>query len=64
MESGFLLDDPKVFALRVYQVLKGNLDISPDAQIDEELEIVEEDEKEAEAEPEYDEVSFSNSSRP
>lgn len=53
-----------MFALRVYQVLKGNLDISPDAQIDEELEIVEEDEKEAEAEPEYDEVSFSNSSRP
>ncbi|XP_019449454.1 PREDICTED: endoplasmin homolog [Lupinus angustifolius] len=35
-ESGFLLDDPKDFASRVYDSVKSSLDISPDAAVEEE----------------------------
>lgn len=35
-ESGFLLDDPKDFASRVYDSVKTSLSISPDATVEEE----------------------------
>ncbi|KAE9592644.1 hypothetical protein Lal_00028797 [Lupinus albus] len=35
-ESGFLLDDPKDFASRVYDSVKSSLDISPEATVEEE----------------------------
>ena len=35
-ESGFLLDDPKDFASRVYDSVKSSLSISPDAAVEEE----------------------------
>ncbi|KAK7283732.1 hypothetical protein RIF29_13474 [Crotalaria pallida] len=35
-ESGFLLDDPKNFASRIYDSVKSSLDISPEAAIEEE----------------------------
>lgn len=37
-ESGFMLDDPKDFASRVYNSVKSSLNISPDATVDEENE--------------------------
>ncbi|RDX99804.1 Endoplasmin-like protein [Mucuna pruriens] len=37
-ESGFLLDDPKNFASRIYDSVKSSLDISPDATVEEENE--------------------------
>ncbi|XP_020203654.1 endoplasmin homolog isoform X2 [Cajanus cajan] len=35
-ESGFLLDDPKDFASRIYDSVKSSLDISPEATVEEE----------------------------
>lgn len=35
-ESGFLLDDPKDFASRVYDSVKTSLSINPDAAVEEE----------------------------
>ncbi|KAG0589015.1 hypothetical protein M758_2G239300 [Ceratodon purpureus] len=43
LESGFVLEDPKDFATRIYSVIKANLNVSPDA-------VVEEDEVEEETE--------------
>ena len=43
LESGFVLEDPKDFASRIYNVIKANLNVSPDA-------VVEEDESEEETE--------------
>jgi len=37
-ESGFMLDDPKDFASRVYNSVKSSLNISPDATVEEENE--------------------------
>ena len=45
MESGFMLNDPKDFASRIYDSVKSSLHISPDAAIEEE-----EDAEEAEVE--------------
>jgi heat shock protein beta len=36
MESGFVLNDPKDFASRIYESVKSSLDISPDAAVEEE----------------------------
>lgn len=41
LESGFLLEDPKEFASRIYSVMRTNLNISPDATVEEEEEEVE-----------------------
>lgn len=57
-ESGFLLDDPKDFASRIYSSVKSSLNISPDAGVEEEDDVeeveadseVKETSKEAEAE--------------
>lgn len=49
MESGFLVNDPKDFASRVYDSVKSSLNISPDATVEEE-----DDVEEAEAETETD----------
>lgn len=38
IESGFLLNDPKDFAARIYNSVKSGLKISPDAVADEEVE--------------------------
>lgn len=57
-ESGFLLDDPKDFASRVYDSVKSGLNISPDAAVEEEDDVEEEvqtetkDDSSAEAEAE------------
>lgn len=45
MESGFLQNDPKDFASRIYDSVKSSLNISPDATVEEE-----DDVEEAEAE--------------
>lgn len=45
-ESGFLLNDPKDFASRIYDSVKSSLEISPDATVEEE------DDTEVEAESE------------
>jgi heat shock protein beta len=34
LESGFVLEDPKDFATRIYSVIKSNLNVSPDAEVD------------------------------
>ncbi|KAH7847391.1 hypothetical protein Vadar_025548 [Vaccinium darrowii] len=36
MESGFVLNDPKDFASRIYESVKSSLDVSPDAAVEEE----------------------------
>ncbi|KAK4751364.1 hypothetical protein SAY87_004846 [Trapa incisa] len=51
MESGFVLNDPKDFASRIYDSVKSSLNISPDATVEEE-EDVEEAEVEAETKEE------------
>ncbi|KAG6551890.1 hypothetical protein Mapa_006506 [Marchantia paleacea] len=43
LESGFMLEDPKVFAARIYSVIKENLNVSPDAEVDAEPEVEEDD---------------------
>ena len=40
LESGFLLEDPKEFASRIYSVMRTNLNVSPDATVEEEEEEV------------------------
>ncbi|XP_024394863.1 endoplasmin homolog [Physcomitrium patens] len=44
LESGFVLEDPKDFANRIYSVIKSNLNVSPDATVEED-EVEEETEK-------------------
>ncbi|CAH9095098.1 unnamed protein product [Cuscuta europaea] len=39
MESGFMLNDPKDFASRIYNSVKSGLNISPDAEVEEEQEV-------------------------
>ncbi|RAL53148.1 hypothetical protein DM860_006820 [Cuscuta australis] len=46
MESGFLLNDPKDFASRIYSSVKSSLDISADAEVEEEQDAAEEAEPE------------------
>lgn len=46
MESGFILNEPKDFASRIYGSVKNSLNISPDAAVEEDDE-VEETETEA-----------------
>nr|AIZ68158.1 heat shock protein 90 [Albuca bracteata] len=63
MESGFLLNDPKDFAERIYSSVKASLDISPDATAEEEddIEETEAEEKEsASADKEADEEDSSS----
>ncbi|KAI5069423.1 hypothetical protein GOP47_0015724 [Adiantum capillus-veneris] len=61
IESGFLLEDPKEFASRVYSVMKTTLNVSPDAVVEEEEEVDEaedtpvEDGKKGKASPSSDE---------
>lgn len=45
LESGFVLEDPKDFAARLYSVIKANLNVSPDAVVEEDEEVEEETEK-------------------
>ncbi|KAL9244033.1 hypothetical protein vseg_017850 [Gypsophila vaccaria] len=49
-ESGFLLDDPKDFAFRVYESVKTSLNINPDAAVEEEDDEAEEPESETKTE--------------
>jgi len=60
-ESGFLLNDPKDFASRIYDSVKTSLDISPDATVEEEdeteVEVESETKEEAPASNEADEVN-------
>lgn len=41
MESGFVLNEPKDFASRIYSSVKNSLNISPDAAVEEEDEVEE-----------------------
>ncbi|KAF9683153.1 hypothetical protein SADUNF_Sadunf05G0182900 [Salix dunnii] len=59
MESGFILNDPKDFASRIYSSVKSSLSISPDAIIEEE-----EDVDEAEAETEAKEATPNREAEP
>ncbi|KAG0583708.1 hypothetical protein KC19_3G156800 [Ceratodon purpureus] len=43
IESGFTLDDPKIFASRIHSVIKMNLNVDPDAQVQEEADEVNKD---------------------
>ncbi|KAL8172121.1 hypothetical protein V2J09_023925 [Rumex salicifolius] len=52
LESGFMLENPKEFASRIYDSVKGSMNISPDAAVEEEEEV-----EEHEAEPEKKEDS-------
>lgn len=61
-ESGFLLNDPKDFASRIYDSVKTSLDISPEATVEEEDDTEVEVESETKEEtstsnPEADEVN-------
>lgn len=47
VESGFNLENPKDFAKRLYTVIKANLNLSPDAEAENEEEADEEGEKES-----------------
>lgn len=46
MESGFMLQDPKDFASRIYSSVKSSLNISPDANVEEEDDVEETETKE------------------
>ncbi len=46
VESGFILEDPKDFATRIYSVISSTLNVDPDAEIEEEDETEDEIEKE------------------
>ncbi|KAL9395106.1 hypothetical protein Peur_014391 [Populus x canadensis] len=61
MESGFILNDPKDFASRIYSSVKSSLSISPDAIIEEEDDV---EEVEAEAEAETKEATSSSEGEP
>lgn len=61
MESGFILNDPKDFASRIYSSVKSSLSISPDAIIEEEDDV---EEVEAEAEAETKEATSSGEAEP
>ncbi|XP_070038750.1 endoplasmin homolog [Nicotiana tomentosiformis] len=58
LESGFLLNDPKDFASRIYSSVKSSLNVSPDATVEEEEDIEEPEaetyDKEAAAKDDYD----------
>ncbi|OIT20902.1 PREDICTED: endoplasmin homolog [Nicotiana attenuata] len=58
LESGFLLNDPKDFASRIYSSVKSSLNVSPDAAVEEEEDIeepeAETDDKEAAAKDDSD----------
>ncbi|CAI8606605.1 unnamed protein product [Vicia faba] len=60
-ESGFLLNDPKEFASRIYDSVKTSLDISPDATVEEEdeteVEVESETKEETTSTPEANEVN-------
>lgn len=45
MESGFMLQDPKDFASRIYSSVKSSLNISPDANVEEEVDVEETESK-------------------
>ncbi|KAG6774736.1 hypothetical protein POTOM_022105 [Populus tomentosa] len=59
MESGFILNDPKDFASRIYSSVKSSLSISPDAIIEEE-----DDVEEVEVEAETKEATSSGEAEP
>ncbi|XP_061363696.1 endoplasmin homolog [Gastrolobium bilobum] len=58
-ESGFLLNDPKDFASRIYESVKSSLDISPEATVEEEddIEVEAETDAKEDAKPEADAVN-------
>ena len=43
LESGFTLEDPKIFASRIHSVIKLNLNVDPDAQVEEEVDEINKD---------------------
>ncbi|KAK6115214.1 hypothetical protein DH2020_007483 [Rehmannia glutinosa] len=49
MESGFILNDPKDFASRIYSSVKNSLNISPDVTVEEEDDVEEVETKETES---------------
>lgn len=57
MESGFLLNDPKDFASRIYSSVKSSLNISPEAGVEEEDDV---EEVEAETQTKEDSTSAMN----
>ena len=61
-ESGFLLDDPKDFASRIYDSVKTSLDISPEATVEEEddTEVEAESDAKEDSKPETDAVNDDN----
>ncbi|EEF52737.1 endoplasmin homolog [Ricinus communis] len=59
MESGFMLNDPKDFASRIYNSVKSSLDISPEATVEEE-----DDVEETEAETETENKGDTEASKP
>lgn len=60
LESGFILEDPKDFATRLYSVIKANLNVSPDAAVEEEDVVEEETEKDRVENAEETEPNFQN----
>jgi heat shock protein beta len=60
LESGFILEDPKDFATRLYSVIKANLNVSPDAVVEEEDVVEEETEKDRAENAEETEPNFQN----
>lgn len=60
LESGFILEDPKDFATRLYSVIKANLNVSPDAVVEEEDVVEEETEKDRVENAEETEPNFQN----
>ncbi len=43
LESGFTLENPKIFASRIHSVIKLNLNVDPDAQVEEEVDEIDKD---------------------
>ena len=63
IESGFTLDDPKIFASRIHSVIKMNLNVDPDAQVEEEADEVNKDDDidfddNEKTKPDHQEVSY------
>jgi heat shock protein beta len=58
LESGFVLEDPKDFATRIYSVIKSNLNVSPDAEVDVDDDDDDDDDTEDEVEKEEADMDF------
>jgi heat shock protein beta len=64
LESGFVLEDPKDFATRIYSVIKSNLNVGPDAEVDDDDDDTEDEVEKEEADMEFEIASEDKNDNP